>query len=218
MRWPILRARLTPIEQLRKSLSDLQTAAFFAPTPWAIARQMLELAEVSPDDVVYDLGSGDGRIPILAAQEFGCRAVGIEKDIELVEYSLKCVTDLNLQDRVSFQKADFFEANLSRATVVTMYLLSAVNGYLRPRLASQLRQGSLVVALDFDIPGWRAERTVEAKSEGDVDYTLLLYRRQAPPESLDKVLREASFMQALRKCKELTGANNAESLVTELKM
>ena len=218
MRWPILRTRLTPIAQLRKSLSDLQTAAFFAPTPWAIARQMLELAEVTPDDVVYDLGSGDGRIPILAAQEFGCRAVGIEKDRELVEYSSKCVTDLNLQDRVAFQRADLFEADLSSATVVTIYLLSAVNGYLRSRLASQLRAGSRVVALDFDVPGWRAERTVEVKSEGDVDYTLLLYRRQAPPESLDKVLHEASLLQALQKCKEPIGTDRAESFVTELKI
>jgi SAM-dependent methyltransferase len=195
MRWPVLKRRLSPIHQLHKELSDLQKAAFFAPTPWGLARQMLELAEVTPDDVVYDLGSGDGRIPILAAQEFGCRAVGIEMDEELVEYSSQCVAELNLQDRVTFQNADFFRADFRPATVVTMYLLSAVNGYLRPRLASQLRVGSRIVALDFDVPGWRAERTVEAKSEGGVDYTLLLYRRHALQESSEKILCEARWAE-----------------------
>jgi SAM-dependent methyltransferase len=218
MRWPFLKKRLTPIEQLRKSLSDLQRAAFFAPTPWAIARQMLELAEVTPGDVVYDLGSGDGRIPILAAQEFGCRAVGIEMDEELFEYSSRSVAELNLQDRVTFERADFFRADFRPATVVTMYLLSAVNGYLRPRLASQLRGGSRIVALDFDVPGWRAERTIEAKSEGDVDYTLLLYRRQSLPESLDKILCEASRMQALQECRQPGGRDRTGRHVLELKI
>jgi SAM-dependent methyltransferase len=194
MRWPFVR-KLSPMQQLRKSLAQFQTAAFYAPTPWAIAREMLELAEVTPDDVVYDLGSGDGRIPILAAQEFGCRAVGIELDEELCRYSSQCVTELHLQAQVTFQNVDIFTADLSPATVVTAYLLSAVNGYLRPRMASQLRAGARVVALDFDIPGWRAERTVEAKSEADVDYTLLLYRRYPPAESLEKLVRYASRAQ-----------------------
>ncbi|HUJ32186.1 MAG TPA: methyltransferase domain-containing protein [Candidatus Acidoferrum sp.] len=179
MKWPF-RKRLSAITQLQESLAELQKAAMFVPTPWAVARQMLELAQVGPEDTVYDLGSGDGRIPILAAQEFGCKAVGIEKDAELFRYSQQRVADLNLRDQVAFQNANFFEADFRPATVVTLYLLSAVNGHLQSRLASHLRQGSRVVALDFEVPGWRACRTAPVKSEGNVDYTLHLYVRAAP--------------------------------------
>lgn len=152
-------------------------AVQFCPTPWAVVRQMLELAEVKPEDVVYDLGSGDGRIPILAAQEFGCRAVGIECDPELFRQSTEKVHDLELDDRVRFLNQDFFQADLRPATVVTLYLLSAVNGRLQERMASHLRTGSRVIALDYGVPGWQAERYVPVKSEGNVDYTLHLYRR-----------------------------------------
>ena len=158
---------------LRARLMTVQ----FCPTPWAVVRQMLELAEVTAQDVVYDLGSGDGRIPILAAQEFGCQAVGVERDAELFRQSAKKVRDLELADRVQFIQQDFFEADFRRATVVTLYLLSAVNGQLQERLASHLRAGSRVVALDYAVPGWQAERDVQVKSEGNVDYTLYLYRR-----------------------------------------
>ena len=152
----------------------------FCPTPWAVVRQMLELAEVHPVDVVYDLGSGDGRIPILAAQEFGCLAVGIERDADLFRQSTEKVRDLDLGDRVSFINQDFMHADFRPATVVTLYLLTAVNGLLQERLASHLRAGSRVVALDYGVPGWQAERYVPVKSEGNVDYTLHLYRRSSP--------------------------------------
>jgi SAM-dependent methyltransferase len=154
--------------------------AQFCPTPWAVVRQMLELAEVRAEDVVYDLGSGDGRIPILAAQEFGCRAVGIERDPDLFLQSSKKVQDLELADRVLFLNQDFFQADLRPATVVTLYLLSAVNGQLQERMASHLRAGSRVVALDYGVPGWQAERYAPVKSEGNVDYMLHLYRRVSP--------------------------------------
>ncbi len=161
---------------LRARLMTVQ----FCPTPWAVVRQMLELAEVKPEDVVYDLGSGDGRIPILAAQEFGCRAVGIEHDLQLYRQSAEKVRNLGLADRVQFINQDFFQADLRQATVVTLYLLSAVNGQLQERMASHLRAGSRVVALDYCVPGWKAERYLPVKSEGNVDYTLHLYRRTSP--------------------------------------
>ncbi|MBZ5700648.1 MAG: SAM-dependent methyltransferase [Acidobacteriia bacterium] len=160
-------------------MSTVRSAAHFCSTPWSVVREILELAEVHPEDILYDLGSGDGRIPILAAQEFGCRSVGIENDRDLFVYSAKRVLELNLQDRVSFVYGNFFEADLSSATVVVLYLLSAVNGHLRARLASQLRAGSRVVAVDFDVPGWRAERTLSVVSDGNVEYTLYLYRRSS---------------------------------------
>lgn len=180
MKWIFSRRTQSPIEELQESLEALQRAAPFVPTPWSIAREMLELAKLGPEDTLYDLGSGDGRIPILAAQEFGCKAVGIERDMKLCKYSEQRISDLRLHDRVSFQCADFFEADLRPATVVTLYLLSAVNGQLQARLASHLQRGSRVVALDFEVPGWRPARTKTVVSEASVEYKLLLYLRNAP--------------------------------------
>jgi protein-L-isoaspartate O-methyltransferase len=176
MRIPFL-GRRTEAGSLEETLAELTKSVFFAPTPWAIARQMLEAAEVGPNDMLYDLGSGDGRIPIMAAQEFGCRAVGIELDEKLCRHAQEKVAEYGLQDRVSFREEDFFKADLRDATVVTLYLLTQVNGYLGPRLASQLAKGARVVTLDYPVPGWREEKTMDVKSEGNVDYTLYLYRR-----------------------------------------
>jgi hypothetical protein len=160
-----------------QALDQLRTAAFFAPTPWSVAREMLELAQVGPADLVYDLGSGDGRIPIMAAQEFGARAVGIELDEKLRRHAEEKTREYGLTERVVFRSEDFFKANLSDATVVTLYLLTQVNGYLGPRLASQLSKGARVVTLDYPVPGWREEKSIAVKSEGNVDYDLFLYRR-----------------------------------------
>ncbi len=162
---------------LEDSLKQLRSAAFFAPTPWAVARQMLEFAQVQADDLLYDLGSGDGRIPIMAAQEFGCRAVGIELDEKLRRHAESKVAEYGLSEQVTFKSDDFFRADLRDATVVTLYLLTAVNGHLGPRLASQLPKGARVVCLDYEVPGWRFIESKPIKSEGDVDYTLFLYRR-----------------------------------------
>lgn len=179
MNWFFSRQKVSAIEQVEESVARLHKAVEFVPTPWGIARRMLELAALRPEDTLYDLGSGDGRIPILAAQEFGCTAVGIEKDRDLCRYSDRRVRELTLEKQVQFQWADFFEADLRPATVVTLYLLSAVNGQLQSRLASHLRPGSRVVALDFEIPGWRPIRTTKVVSEGSIEYTLFLYLRPA---------------------------------------
>jgi SAM-dependent methyltransferase len=138
---------------------------------------MLETSEAGPQDLLYDLGSGDGRIPIMAAQEFGARAVGIELDVKLCRHAQEKVREYGLDARVSFRQEDFFKADLRDATVVSLYLLTQVNGYLGPRLASQLGKGARVISLDYPVPGWRAEKEIPARSEGNVDYTLYLYRR-----------------------------------------
>lgn len=176
MRFPLFGHRTEP-GSLEETLAQLTKSVFFAPTPWAIARQMLEAADVQPSDVVYDLGSGDGRISIMAAQEFGARAVGIELDEKLCRHAQEKTVEYGLQDRVRFRQEDFFKADLHDATVVTLYLLTQVNGYLGPKLASQLKPGSRVISLDYPVPGWRAEKEFPARSEGNVDYTLYLYRR-----------------------------------------
>jgi len=177
MGFSFFRRRHTAAAGLDQALKQMRTAAFFAPTPWAVARQMLELGEVGPTDLLYDLGSGDGRIPIMAAQEFGARAVGIELDEKLRKHAEEKAREYGLAERVSFRAEDFFKADLRDATVITLYLLTQVNGYLGPRLASQLKKGSRVVALDYPVPGWRQEKEMPVRSEGNVDYNLFLYRR-----------------------------------------
>jgi len=177
MAFSLFRRRRDAAGTLEHALKQLRSAAFFAPTPWAVARQMLELAQVQPDDLLYDLGSGDGRIPIMAAQEFGCRAVGIELDEKLRRHAEAKVSEYGLARQVTFKNEDFFRADLRDATVVTVYLLTAVNGHLGPRMASQLKKGARVVALDYEVPGWRFVESKDVKSEGNVDYTLYLYRR-----------------------------------------
>lgn len=177
MAFSLFRRRRDPADSLQNALAEIRSAAFFAPTPWSVARQMLELAQVQPTDILYDLGSGDGRIPIMAAQEFGCCAVGIELDEDLRRHAQNKVKEYGLERQVRFKGEDFFHADLREASVVTLYLLSVVNGHLGPRLASQLTKGSRVVCLDYEVPGWRFLESKAIKSEGDVDYTIYLYRR-----------------------------------------
>lgn len=185
MKWIFSRRRTKPIEQLEDSLEALRSATESVSTSWRIARQMLDLAGVERHDAVYGLGSGDGRIPILAAQEFGCRAVEIERNCDLWHYSQQRVGDMELESQMNFQCMDVFHEDLRPATVVPLYLLSAVNGHLQWRMASHLRPGSRIVALDSAVPGWRPARTTRSISEGNVEYTIFLYRRpvlQAAPE------------------------------------
>jgi ribosomal protein L11 methylase PrmA len=122
---------------------------------------MLELAQVKPGDVVYDLGSGDGRIVITAAQRFGARAVGVELDPELVARSRANAQRAGVADRVRFLQQDLFTADLGEATVVTLYLLPDVNLRLRPKLRKELRPGSRIVSHDYDLGDWIPDKTAE---------------------------------------------------------
>ncbi|MGO8733406.1 MAG: SAM-dependent methyltransferase [Terriglobia bacterium] len=149
----------------------------FVPTPLEVAQKMLEIAKVQPDDVVYDLGSGDGRIVILAAQKFGARAVGVELDSGLYEESSARIRKLGLQDRVQILHENMFEVNVRHATVVTLYLLTVVNEHLRPILERQLRSGARVVSHDFQVPGWQPVQTVEVMSKNGVPSKIFLYIR-----------------------------------------
>jgi protein-L-isoaspartate O-methyltransferase len=149
----------------------------FVPTPLEVAEKMLEVAKVQPDDVVYDLGSGDGRIVILAAQKFGAHAVGVELNSELYEKSSERIRKLGLQDRAQIIHENMFEVNVRHATVVTLYLLTAVNERLRPMLERQLRSGARVVSHDFQVPGWQPAQTVEITSKAGVPSKIYLYVR-----------------------------------------
>jgi cyclopropane fatty-acyl-phospholipid synthase-like methyltransferase len=125
----------------------------FTPTRHAIADAMLQLAGVTDGDVVYDLGSGDGRIPIIAAQKYGARGIGIEIDPRLVTQSWGNANDAEVANRVSFKVGDLFEADLSAATVVTMYLSPSIMKRLMPKLRA-LKPGTRIVSHAFEMPGW----------------------------------------------------------------
>ena len=132
-------------------------------TPPEVVVEILRLAGVGPDDVVYDLGSGDGRIVIAAARDFGARGVGIELDPDLVAESRKNAVRARVAERTSFLKQNIFDADIGEATVVTLYLSSDVNLRLRPKLLSQLKPGSRIVSHDFPIGDWQPVRVVNFK-------------------------------------------------------
>jgi len=131
-------------------------------TPPEVVTEILRLARVGPDDVVYDLGSGDGRIVIAAARDFGARGVGIELDPDLVAESIRNARRARVADRTRFLRQDIFEADISAATVVTLYLSPEVNLRLRPKLLA-LPPGSRIVSHDFPIGDWKPERMVNFK-------------------------------------------------------
>ena len=139
----------------------------FLVTPPEIVEQMLRLARVRPDDVVYDLGSGDGRIVIAAARDFRARqAVGIEIDPALVTRSREYARRAGVADRVTFREQDLFQADLSSATVVTLYLTREVNLRLRPKLLADLTAGTRVVSFNFDMGEWEPAAVVRVDVSG----------------------------------------------------
>lgn len=135
----------------------------YEPTPLPVVRKMLRLAQVGPEDRVYDLGSGDGRIPILAASEFGARAVGIDIDPQRIREAEENARTAGVSDRVRFRNEDLFEADIRDATVVTLFLSREVNLRLRPRLLRQLAPGTRVVSYWHDLGTWRPLRTVRTR-------------------------------------------------------
>jgi len=130
----------------------------FIPTPHEIVSAMLKLAHVGPGDVVYDLGSGDGRIVIAAVKEFGAaRGVGVELDAVRVQEANKNARRAGVADRVEFRREDLFETDLRPATVVTLYLSPVINAKLQPKFLAELRPGARVVSHVFETPGWEPD-------------------------------------------------------------
>jgi len=134
----------------------------FASTPEPVVYEMLALAGATGDDVVYDLGSGDGRVAILAAQKYGARAVGIEIDPRLVEIAKEVARDALLLDRVTFVEGDLLTADIAPATLVFLFLSEEINATLAPRLRRDLRPGARVVSRQFAIAGWTPDKIVTA--------------------------------------------------------
>lgn len=157
----------------------------YVPTPDQVVRKMLEMGQAGPGDIVYDLGSGDGRIVIAAVRDFNvARAVGIDIDSELIFASQSSAKAAGVGDRTTFIQQNIFETDFSEATVLTMYLLTRINLELRPRILSQLKPGTRVVSHQFSMGDWEPDETasvglrrvflwiVPAKAEGTWRATL----------------------------------------------
>lgn len=143
-------------------ISDSDTVEKDAPyvsTSQRVVDRMLEAANVTSNDVVVDLGSGDGRIPITAAEKYGARGVGVEIDPELVTKARQSATEAGVADRVEFRQGDLFDVDLDEATVVMLYLEPDLNMKLRPKLLLQLDPGARVVSHDFGMGRWSPDRT-----------------------------------------------------------
>ena len=149
----------------------------YVPTPQDIVEKMLELAKVTPDDVVYDLGSGDGRIVVTAAQKYGAHAVGVEINPDLYRQSSDRIKELGLDDKAHIICEDMFDVSVHRATVVMLYLLTSFNEKLRPKLERELRPGTRIVCHDFHIPGWDPDKVVDVVSKNGLPHKLYLYIR-----------------------------------------
>jgi len=149
----------------------------FVPTPDSVVEGMLELAKVEKHDRVYDLGSGDGRIVILAAQKYHAEAVGVEIDDDLYAKSSARIAALGLQDRAKILHMNMYKVDLKPATVVTLYLLTSVNERLKPILERDLRSGARVVTHDFKIPGWEPVRTLDTMTDSGFSKKIYLYVR-----------------------------------------
>lgn len=158
--------------------TSIQVEVPFVRSPKKVVVRMLEIADVGPDDVLYDLGSGDGRIPITAARRFGARGVGIEIRPDLVKKARRRAEIAGVADRVEFRQGDLFEANISEASVVTLYLLPDVNTRLRPRLLEQLAPGTRVVSHGFDMDAWKPDEVAEV---GETRIYLWTVPEEIPP-------------------------------------
>ena len=148
----------------------------YVPTPMDVVDRMLVLAEIKPGDVVYDLGSGDGRIIIEAAKRYGIRGVGIEIDPDLVAKARNNAFREQVEHLVEFRAQDALTVNVSEATVVTLYMLPEFNAKLRPTFDRQLRSGARVVSHDFEIAGWTPVRTEYMKGDLLHNHTIYLFQ------------------------------------------
>jgi tRNA A58 N-methylase Trm61 len=147
-------------QTVRKKRQKRRPDVIYYPTPPETVAEMLRLANIQSGDLLYDLGSGDGRIPIAAAKQFGIRAVGIEIDPKLITEAESNARTAGVDQLVRFRNEDMFRINVSEATVVTLYLSEKLNVLLRPKLLRELRPGSRIISHDFRMGDWKPEQTV----------------------------------------------------------
>jgi SAM-dependent methyltransferase len=153
---------------------EIQLDVPYVPTRFPVVDEMLKMAAVTKADVVYDLGCGDGRIVVTAAQRYGCRGVGFDIDPERIRECLENAKKAGVMDRVKFIEGDLFQADFREATVLPMYLLTTVNLKLRPKILRELQPGSRVVSHNFAMDNWKADAHTELKIE-DVTHDVYLW-------------------------------------------
>lgn len=154
-----------------------QSLAPYVPSPHDVVERMLALAGVTKNDIVYDLGSGDGRIPITAARIYGARGVGLDIDPERITESRANARTAGVEHLVEFREQDVLTADISEATVVTLYLLSSFNEKLRPIITKQLKPGARIVSHAFSMgPTWPADKVDRYKSPTGDEITLYLWK------------------------------------------
>jgi len=149
----------------------VRTGGPYVPTPQAVVDAMLELAGVGPADYVVDLGSGDGRIVLASATRYKASGMGVDIDGELVDLANASAQRLGVAERVRFHRQDVLAADLSRATVLTLYLLPGMMESLRPKLLRELRPGARIVSHDFDFGEWKPDRSIEVKTDEKYEIT-----------------------------------------------
>jgi tRNA G37 N-methylase Trm5 len=170
---------LTPTAHLKLAQAQEGKIVPYVPTPQDVVERMLEMAQVKKGDVVYDLGSGDGRIVITAAQKFGVRAIGFEIDPERIKESRENIKKAGVEKLVEIRQQDIRSVDLSPASVLTMYLLPEVNLMIRPNIWKQMKPGSRVVSHDFDMGDWKPLKTENIKDGHNWDHTLYLWHVEA---------------------------------------
>ena len=152
----------------------------FVPSPAPVIQRMLQLAELKPSEVLFDLGAGDGRSVIMAAKAFSARAVGVELREDLAKKALGTIHESGLADRVTIVNGDMFTVNLTSADVVFLYLTTSANEKIRPKLENELKTGVRVVSHDYEIVGWKpakVENFCENPQLGYPSHTLYLYKK-----------------------------------------
>ncbi len=150
----------------------------YYPTPETIVEKMLQLGGAKKGEKVFDLGSGDGRIVIIAAERFGARAVGVEYDKDLYAQSSDKIRRMGLSEKARIIHGDLLQQDYTSADLITVYLLPVSNDKLRPVLEKQLKKGARVVAHDFEVGGWRPDKTEVVEDDGEGrSHTLYLYKR-----------------------------------------
>jgi tRNA G37 N-methylase Trm5 len=135
----------------------------YVPTNEKVVDEMLKVAKVGKNDVLFDLGSGDGRIPITAAKRWGTRGFGVDIDPERIKEARENATKAGVADKVKFMQQDLFDTDIKTATVVTLYLLPEVNLRLRPKLLADLKPGTRVVSHNYDMGDWKPQQTITVK-------------------------------------------------------
>jgi predicted RNA methylase len=162
----------TPV--VAQKFGAAENLAPYIPTPQLVVEKMLEAGHVKAGDMVYDLGSGDGRIVITAAQKFGARGVGVEIQPDLCRKAIERIKSLGLEDRVSMLEGSALRVDLSAADVVTMFFLTSSNEKMKPNLEKYLKPGARVVSNEFPITGWKPVEVVHIKS-GSMNHSIYVY-------------------------------------------